>query len=256
MGFTAVGHVTVSTALRISRLWANISFMGTEKYLRQIYLFDSFTEAMIKALGEKTSLLQCSMGQILIEQGKMNQSLWMLLKGSAKVFEVDGKRRAEVFTLKPGDIFGELSYADTLPASAAVEAHEDSVVLRVKFRDLDEVLSKQPLIKSMLLRKMIHIISQRLRKANELLRKQLNMGEIKTPENVETANSLKTMEMSFGNLRAVGHLPSDAKSISKSTPMASGKFFDGALDDFNENENTSLFDMEDFSIEIKPFSDD
>jgi CRP-like cAMP-binding protein len=230
--------------------------MAAEKYLRHIYLFDSFTEAMIRALAEKTKFLQCNKGEILIEQGKMNQSLWMLVKGESKVFEVDDQRKIDIFTLKPGDIFGELSYADTLPASASVETVEECIVLRVRFQDLEEVLQKQPLIKSMMLRKMIRIISQRLRKANEQIRVQMHM-EKRGFSDTESTKSFKSLEMSFGGLKAKGHLPAGADPKQKATKFSSGKHFEGGLDDFEENESdTQLFDMDELGgiTKIEPFT--
>jgi CRP-like cAMP-binding protein len=208
---------------------------------------------MIKALGEKTKFLQCMPGQILIEQGKTNLSLWMLIRGSARVCEMDGKKKSEIYTLKPGDIFGELTYADTLPASATVEAADECVVLRVKFQDLEEVLQKQPLIKSMMLRKMIKIISQRLRRANETMRNQMK-ADRKGFANEETTKSFKSIEVTFGGLKATGHLPKGV-DLKKTIKEASGKHFEGMFDD---DANTDLFDMNELAgiTKIEPFSQD
>jgi CRP/FNR family cyclic AMP-dependent transcriptional regulator len=225
--------------------------MATDKYLRHIYLFESFTDTMIKSLADKTKFLQCLPGQVLIEQGKMNHSLWMLIRGNARVCEQDGKKKSEIYTLKPGDIFGELTYADTLPASATVEAADECVVLRVRFQDLEEVLQKQPLIKSMMLRKMIKIISQRLRKANETLREQLK--SVSPAFKDETSKSFKSIEVTFGGLKASGHLPEGADKNVK-VKEASGKTFEGMFED--EEAKTDLFDMNEVGgiMNIEPFS--
>ncbi len=230
-----------------------MSAMSAEKYLRHIYLFDSFNDPMIKSLAERTKFLQCMPGQLLIEQGKMNQSLWMLVRGGASVFEVDGKKKSVIYQLKPGDIFGELTYADTLPASATVEASDECLVLRVKFQDLEEVLQKQPLIKSMMLRKMIKIISQRLRRANEAMRNQLKMEKRDFSEE-DTSKSFKSIEVTFGGLKAKGHLPEGADPRLK-VKESSGKHFEGM---FDGEADTDLFDMDQMAgiTKIEPFSND
>jgi CRP/FNR family transcriptional regulator len=68
--------------------------------------------------------------------------------------------------LKDGDIFAEVVLFDQGPYPATAEAAEDSVVMVLQSRDMEELLLKQPVLAV----KMLRLMGRRLRQAQLLIR--------------------------------------------------------------------------------------
>jgi CRP-like cAMP-binding protein len=71
-------------------------------------------------------------GEMLVEQGKKTNALFILLNGRARVIKTDGKRREVILaTLQPGSHIGEMSLIDNEPHSATVcaEVQTDTLML-------------------------------------------------------------------------------------------------------------------------------
>lgn len=111
-------------------------------------------------------------GKKLIEAGQVNDSLWVLLSGALVVRDLlPGGLEMDLFRLREGDLFGEVSFVDALPASASVVAESQGKVLRIPFADFRVFLSKNPQAHIRFLEQLATIFSQRLRSANRQIGK-------------------------------------------------------------------------------------
>jgi CRP-like cAMP-binding protein len=68
-------------------------------------------------------------GVQIVAEGQPGRGLFVLLAGEVDVSKVDGDSKVLLATLKPGDVFGELSLLNDEPASATVTAARQSTVL-------------------------------------------------------------------------------------------------------------------------------
>jgi CRP/FNR family cyclic AMP-dependent transcriptional regulator len=103
---------------------------------------------------------------ILINEGDEGDSIFVLLKGSVKVFSMDTSGREIVYgKIQEGDYFGEMSL-DGGPRSASVMTLEPSTCAVLTRRDLSEHLAHEPQFALDLVVQVIH----RARAATEVAR--------------------------------------------------------------------------------------
>ncbi|UJR79234.1 cyclic nucleotide-binding domain-containing protein [Sandaracinus amylolyticus] len=68
-------------------------------------------------------------GVPIITEGQPGRGLFVLLSGEVDVSKIDGDSKILLATLKPGDVFGEISLLNDEPATATVTAARQSTVL-------------------------------------------------------------------------------------------------------------------------------
>jgi CRP/FNR family cyclic AMP-dependent transcriptional regulator len=103
---------------------------------------------------------------VLINEGDLGDGVFVLLKGSVKVFSMDASGREIVYgKIQAGDYFGEMSL-DGGPRSASVMTLEPCTCAVLNRRDLSEHLAVEPQFALDLVVKVIH----RARAATEVAR--------------------------------------------------------------------------------------
>jgi len=111
-------------------------------------------------------VLKYHAGEKIIEAGKVEQRMYIILEGSVGVSLSDGKSTVRVATLQKGDFFGEISLFNSSPRSANAPALGDVTVAYIdNLQDLKAFLVKNPSFAA----KMVHILAQRLAKTDEIL---------------------------------------------------------------------------------------
>lgn len=68
-------------------------------------------------------------GVVVLREGEPGRGLFVLLAGEVDVSKVDGQEKVLLASLKPGDVFGEISLLHDQPANATVTAARQSTVL-------------------------------------------------------------------------------------------------------------------------------
>jgi CRP-like cAMP-binding protein len=68
-------------------------------------------------------------GTQIIEEGQPGRGLYVLLNGEMDVSKVDGSEKVLLATLKPGDVFGEISLLHDQPTTATVTAATNATVM-------------------------------------------------------------------------------------------------------------------------------
>jgi CRP/FNR family cyclic AMP-dependent transcriptional regulator len=75
-------------------------------------------------------------GQTILLEGSITGKLYVLLDGRLKVTHCAHDKHLTLAILRPGNLFGELSMINSLPATADIVAMQTSVVLIVECRDV------------------------------------------------------------------------------------------------------------------------
>lgn len=118
---------------------------------------------------------------VLIQEGEVNQALHLILSGQL-VVAVQRGRPTPIAYLSSGEVVGEMSFIDYLPASATVSAAEPSVVLTVRQAVLHNKLSQDVGFASRFYRAIAMLLSTRLRGTVRHLEAEywqpLNLGEV------------------------------------------------------------------------------
>lgn len=111
-------------------------------------------------------ILHYQNGERVIQSGKIEKRMYIILEGAVSITLSDGNNSVEVAEMKKGDFFGEISLFNNTPRSATVTALGN---VKLAYLDnLDELkafLIRNPAFAA----KMVHILAQRLAKTDEIL---------------------------------------------------------------------------------------
>jgi CRP-like cAMP-binding protein len=97
---------------------------------------------------------------VLITEGQPSPFLFFVLDGRARVRVGGGVVVAE---LGAGEVVGEMSFVDSAPPSATVEAEAGCVVLRLEKRRIEDRLKQQPAFAARFYRALAIFLADRLR---------------------------------------------------------------------------------------------
>ena len=92
--------------------------------LGTIPLFRSLSEKQLTSLGAHTAWRVFEKGEVIVRQGELADSFYVIAAGQVKVYMSEGGREVILKTLFAGDFFGELPMFDQEPRSASVAAIE------------------------------------------------------------------------------------------------------------------------------------
>src|SRR3954452_2847498 len=100
---------------------------------------------------------------VVLTEGEMGDSLYMIQSGKVKVFIGDEEGREIILKLLgPGDFFGEMSMIDKQPRSASVTTSEASTFLVLTHAAFEKCVEQAPRIGNMVMR----MLAQRVREAD------------------------------------------------------------------------------------------
>lgn len=133
-------------------------------------LFGGLDDTSRRRLAEVTVTRTLDKGQTLFRAGEHGEALYVLVEGLIKV-TVSSRDGSEMVlaTLRPPEIFGELSLIDEGPRSASAVAVEPSTVLSLGRADLLDVLVRHPKPVGDLLRSLGTLIRRLTGQASDLV---------------------------------------------------------------------------------------
>lgn len=108
--------------------------------LRALDLFKKADNDAIEHLASAADEVSVKAGQVMIQQGRAHNELYIIESGSASV-EVDGNA---VATIPAGEMFGELGFFVGEPASATVKAESEMAVLIIPYNRFGQILDDNP----------------------------------------------------------------------------------------------------------------
>jgi CRP-like cAMP-binding protein len=109
---------------------------------------------------DKASRVNYRKGQMLVQKGKKSNGIYLLVKGTARVQIPSQAAPPEI---GPGEICGEMSFLDDVPASANVMALEDVETYYLDRPTLDNLFELFPHLASRFYRSLATNLSRRLR---------------------------------------------------------------------------------------------
>ncbi len=107
-----------------------MSMLSNLELLRRVPLFAMLTSVQAEAVAEAIIKRRFKRGELIVEQGKKSNALFIVLTGRARVITSDNRGREVILaTMQPGDYIGEMSLIDNEPHSATVRAEVQTDVL-------------------------------------------------------------------------------------------------------------------------------
>jgi CRP-like cAMP-binding protein len=110
-------------------------------------------------------------GAEVLRQGAACQNLWVMLEGECEVVkefgDAGGKREVVLATLRPFENFGEMSFFQSAPHSAAVRASGPVKLLRLRREDYDRLADHGNGAAYKLAYNTVHSLADRLRRMDD-----------------------------------------------------------------------------------------
>ena len=141
-----------------------MSMLTNLDLIRRVPLFSKLTPDQATMLSHSVVKRRLKRGEIIVEQGKKSNSLYIILAGRARVVMTDRKSREVILaTLNPGDYVGEMSLIDNKPHSASVETEIQTDVLVLGRYEFTRCLEENTATAQSVMAGLV----QRLRKADD-----------------------------------------------------------------------------------------
>jgi CRP-like cAMP-binding protein len=111
-------------------------------------------------IADKAVRKQFKAGETIVQQGKRTYGVYLLLKGRAMV-QIPANETS--FGISPGEVCGEISFLDELPATANVIAKEEVEAFYLDRPTLQSMFELFPHLGSRFFQSLASILSRRLR---------------------------------------------------------------------------------------------
>lgn len=137
----------------------------TPTLLERHPLLVNLEPAQLERIARAGEIESYNPGEPIVVEGSLGDALFLILSGQTAVH-----RGATTFaTLEGGDLFGEMSLVEPVPRSASVTAMSAAFVFRLPHDALRLMISEDSQAASVLLVRIVKTLSDRLRRANQML---------------------------------------------------------------------------------------
>ena len=107
-----------------------MTMLSSLDLIRRVPLFSVLTDAQAASVADSVVKRRFKRGEVIVEQDKKSNALFILLTGRVRVIKADERGREVILaTMHPGDYIGEMSLIDNQPHSATVKAEIQTDVL-------------------------------------------------------------------------------------------------------------------------------
>ncbi|GAB4292615.1 MAG: hypothetical protein Kow0090_06590 [Myxococcota bacterium] len=138
----AVGKKSPSV---ISILHKNFRQRLLKNMLKTSPLFEPFDHKTRKELIENFKHRRVGKGEVIIEEGTKSDGLYLIMIGEMAVKKKSKSgKQMQIATLKPGDVFGEISLLTQGNTIATVQANRPSEILRLPAKVFTEIILTHP----------------------------------------------------------------------------------------------------------------
>jgi CRP/FNR family transcriptional regulator len=144
--------------------------------LQKIPIFQWLSYEETRALAQLVRVQRAAPGTVLVEENALGQALYLVVRGRVKVDRLltPGDRRPDaprevLGHLGEGQLFGEMALLDDLLTSARVSAEEEVELLVIDRLPFEKLLGSNDRLAHKVYRAFCTVLSERLRKTNDLL---------------------------------------------------------------------------------------
>jgi len=148
-------------------------------YLRDIRLFQAFSDADRAALALVLRERTVRKGQVVIKEGDPGEEMFLVRDGALVVSKVVTAPVEQVIArMGPGDFFGEMSLFDRAPRSATIQADTtgDAELLVLDRSNLEALIEANPRAAASFFHALVQVFIERLRNSTDLVAEVTRWG--------------------------------------------------------------------------------
>ena len=135
--------------------------------LQKVEMFKGLTFPEVNKIGALCKETTFETGDLIIEEDKPGEALFIIKSGKARVVKMEGKQERQLAEVGDGEHIGEMSLMDDMMTSARVIAEATTECLVLYKEDLDLLLQTDDKLHIKMLRAMICTMALRLRRTSE-----------------------------------------------------------------------------------------
>lgn len=144
--------------------------------LRKSPLFEGLSDEELQQLMDMAEPLSLRAGEILIKQGEMGDSAYVVITGEFEIQKQAGQSLIKIDVRNPGDVVGEMALLSQAPRNATVIAKTDGETLCIPKEAFEKLLSSSTTASLAVL----HWVMARLTQNESLLHQQEKMAALGT----------------------------------------------------------------------------
>ena len=119
--------------------------------ISKVSFLSNFPEAELAEVGRTVGLRLVKQGTVIVREGDMGRSMYIVLEGKVEVLTQDGQAKdIHVSYLGENEFFGEISFLTAAPRFATVRAAEDTLLCELSYENMKEIVRKSPAVKEVL----------------------------------------------------------------------------------------------------------
>ena len=118
---------------------------------------------------EKARVATYQQNEVILKEGRLSGAIYLIQKGIVRVERSASGRDVAIAFLEPGEVFGEISFIEGLPTSAAVIAQEEVEVRILDEQQLYSLLTSVPGLSERFYQSLAYNLSSRLRQTTSLV---------------------------------------------------------------------------------------
>jgi len=115
--------------------------------LRGIDIFESLSVSELAATVSVVEEIDCSPGEIIIQEGTVGDTMYLVVKGEVSVIKDLGEiNEIEIDRIKAGDYFGEMALFEDAVRSVSIRIEEPSSFMVLHKQEFKELVREYPQI--------------------------------------------------------------------------------------------------------------
>ena len=115
---------------------------------------------------EKAQIATYKQHEIILQEGRLSEAIYLVRKGLVRVERAASGRDVAIAFLEPGEVFGEMSFLEEVPTSAAVIAQDNVEVCMLDQQNLYSLLTSVPGLSNRFYQSLAYNLSSRLRQTS------------------------------------------------------------------------------------------
>lgn len=115
-----------------------------------IPLFADFTQEEFDDFVKRLTIQTVPGGRVIIREGEGGNSVFVITRGSVRVYTVINGRTIYLAELGPSEFFGEIAFLTGRPRTATVETKEETDLLEISEEELLDLIAHRPRIREIL----------------------------------------------------------------------------------------------------------
>jgi len=129
--------------------------------LRRIRLFADMDADQLQSLVTYMELVRVNKFSQLFRKGDHGDAMYFVLEGEVRALTLIDGKETTLFTMRPGDSFGEIALLIQGPRSADMVANENSLLLRLPAAAFEQIVREAPALATPFLLALSRVITHR-----------------------------------------------------------------------------------------------